>query len=116
VIDELLQGVYNNGEVIWLETVWSLRRLFGSYIYTHCYGSHMFFDGWVEIMPKHNMLRFCDYNGSVTWKYNAEVELCRKGWKGSITQKPGDDTMNAIRLANEAIFHEELEKELKDGL
>ena len=123
ILKLLLVGLYNHGEVIYLETKWTIHRWRGAYIHHHAYGTHPGFDGWMEIMPKHGMLRYCDYRGSVTWRYsvvqqtllNGKPAILRfKGWE--LKPDPiGEDSVQAIFDAIDQGFYHEVDSFLDSG-
>ena len=117
----LLEGVYNHGEVIWLETSWLLRRLFGSFIHSESLG-HKIFDGWLEVMPRQGMLRYCNWQGSVTYRYymvndvlmnGKPVILKIKGWK-CFPETITDEAYEIITKAHDKLFYSELEVHLSE--
>lgn len=120
----LLEGVFNHGEVIWLETRWSLRRLFRSFIYVQGLNPNdpawVALNGWVEVMPAHQMIRYCDWRGSITYRYwinneillNGKPMILRiKGWKRD-ADPVENDAYEAITKAHDLLFYREIEAHL----
>lgn len=112
----LLIGLYNHGEVIYLETKWFLCKSFGAYVYTHEYGNHVF-DGWVEVMPNKHMIRYCEFNGSMIWRFSI-VTQASVGGKPMIvkyrqwdmyTEPTDPETAMAVHEAIDKSFYNEVD-------
>ncbi len=85
VIRLLLEGVYNNGEVIWLDLRWQVLSLLRSRKFSASYYPDEL--SWYEVMPDHCLIRYSDFQGAIVWKYeivNGRYVERFKGWKNSL--------------------------------
>jgi hypothetical protein len=109
VIDELLEGVYNNGEVMWLETKWLILSLLRSRKYEYVLDEL----NWMVVIPDRMMLQYVDFRGTLTWKYkikNGNKIILYKGWKNRTKQFPGDDVEHILVELHEKLAYEEIDK------
>jgi hypothetical protein len=116
MIKLLLVGVFNHGEIIWLNTKWSLRRLFGARIYT--YGNNY------DVMPSSQLIRYhylSFASSAMIWNYsifhdsklNGKTVIYRYlGWNMD-GDTPTDAACDAIRDAHERIFYDEVDESLR---
>lgn len=107
-----LEGVYNNGEVPWLDLKWLFYKvLLRSRTRTVLFDSIV--GEYAEVMPERMLIRYGDWQGTLVWKYRIENDRVSrfKGWKNSITNNPMEDTdFEQIILK----LHEELVYEMID--
>ena len=100
---------------MWLETMWSLRRLF-CYVYKQELGDSVF-DGWIEVMPSKQIMRYCDFRGSTTYRYRMlglYIFQYRNGFYGDNRrgEAVSDEVKAAIEKAHANLFYRELENAL----
>ena len=106
-----LEGVYNNGEVMWLELKWLFYSLLRSRIHKHEFAGWM--AEYVRIMPSQMLIMYGDFRGTIVWKYKIEGNkvLRFKGWNDSITNNPMEDREVETMIVR---LHEQLAYEAID--
>lgn len=66
----LLEGVYNNGEVIWLESKWFILSLLRRRKFHYSFYPDRL--EWIDIMPDFMLVNFSGITTGVIWKYKFE--------------------------------------------
>ena len=115
------EGIYNHSEVFYLDTKWDILRFFGAFVHrddrTSTYEKFPG-GGWVEIMPKHNLIRYCVHMGHVTYRYsyfndvklnNQPLAIRIKGWRTD-AEPIEPDVSKAIEAANAQMFYNDVDK------
>jgi hypothetical protein len=116
----LLKTVCDFAGIIWLDTRWSLLRLFGAF---HKYYSTPdewdLGTGYIRVMPRYQLILFGDFRGTIVWHYKfmsegqgAPIILGFRGCKDQ-PNRFNLETCTKIQDAHDQMFIDELEKELE---
>ena len=105
-----LEGVYNHGEVIWLDLKWFVLSL----LRVRICGQKLDDLHWVEVMPSQMLVKFCSWRSTILWKYrieNGKLLICR-GWYNNLIMENGswDDSYPFIVKVQDDLIYEAIDK------